>query len=362
MAYSYRSTSLLPGSKTWNEVQAEIIRQEQEEAREQEKQERVKQLNDDSKTTRAQLKIIREQQEQQEQQLRERKAQQEQQLREQQARLEQREQQELQKYLQQIKQELQQLPRHTHQEPSLFTNVGNSVRRCLTATGECLEGPEIKKQREREQREREEKLRRDERNKQEDRDYLDEYDREHPPSNWDDTEEQRQKMIKVAEKQRQKPMLIKAYLDALRNLESAKQAAAIVDSDEESRRVRRVRLEVAAAEWAAAKAAVDKMTATEVAEAESERIKKQRAAELERRKKQHETELARLLERRDKYGYQGGRKTKKIKHRHHKKSLRHHKKSLRHHKKSLRHRKKSLRHHKKSLRHRKKSMKHHNKY
>jgi hypothetical protein len=334
MAYSYRSTSLLPGSDTYNEVQDEIKRQE--------KQERVKQLNEDSITTRAELKIIREQRDKQEQQLRERQAQQEQQLREQQARFEQ---QELQKYRQQIKQELQQLQPHTHPEPSFFTNVGNSVRRCLTATGKCLE-PERK---EKEQRERKEKLRRDEQSKKEDRDYLDEYDREY----WARyREEQRQKMIKVAEKQRQKPMLIKAYLDALRNLESAKQAAAIVDSDEESRRVR---LEVAAAEWAAAKAAVDKMTATEVAEAESERIKKQRAAELELRKKQHETELARLLEQRDKYGYQGGRKTKKIKHRHHKKSLRHHKKSLRH-------RKKSLRHHKKSLRHRKKSMKHHNKY
>jgi hypothetical protein len=324
MAYSYRSTSLLPGSDTYNEVQAEIKRQE--------KLEKVKQLNEDSITTRAQLKRIRERRDKQEQQLRERQAQQEQQLREQQARLEQRE---LQKHQQQIKQELQ----HTHPEPSFLEKVGTSVRRCLTATGKCLEEPKNI-----EQREREEKLRRKERSKQEDRDYLDEYDREHPPSNWDDAEEQRQKMIKVAEKQRQKPMLIKAYLDALRNLERAKQAAAIVDSDEESRRVR---LEVAAAEWAAAKAAVDKMTATEVAEAESERIKKQRAAELERRKKQHETELARLLEQRDKYGYQGGRKTKKIKHRHHKKSLRHRKKSLRHHKKSLRHRKKSMKHHNK---------------
>ena len=331
MAYSYRSTSLLPGSDTYNEVQDEIKRQE--------KQERVKQLNEDSITTRAELKIIREQRDKQEQQLRERQAQQEQQLRKQQARLEQREQQELQKYLQQIKQELQQLPRHTHQEPSLFTNVGNSVRRCLTATGKCLEEPKNI-----EQREREEKLRRDEQSKKEDRDYLDEYDSEHPPSNWDDAEEQRQKTINVAEKQRQKAILIKEYIDALKNLERAKQAPAIVDSDEQSRRVR---LEVAAAAWAAAKEAVDKMTATEVAEAVLERSKKQRETELERRKKQRETELARLLAQSERYGYQGGRKTKKIKHRHHKKSLRHRKKSLRHHKKSLRHRKKSMKHHNK---------------
>jgi hypothetical protein len=331
MAYSYRSTSLLPGSDTYNEVQDEIKRQE--------KQERVKQLNEDSITTRAELKIIREQRDKQEQQLRERQAQQEQQLRKQQARFEQ---QELQKYRQQIKQELQQLQPHTHPEPSFFTNVGNSVRRCLTATGKCLEEPEIIKQ-----RELEEKMRRKERSEQEDRDYLDEYDREHPPSNWDDDLEEdkreyrERKAIKMEE-------LKKAYSNAIRNLEIAKQAAAIVDRDEASRieaggwELHRVRRNLADA-TKAAKAAAAEVVAAEVAEAELERSNKQR----------------------EKYGYhryQGGRKTKKIKHRHHKKSLRHRKKSLRHRKKSLRHRKKSIRHRKKSIRHRKKSMKHHNKY
>ena len=196
---------------------------------------------------------------------------------------------------------------HTHPESSFLAKVGNSVRRCLTATGECLE-PERK---EKEQREREEKLRRDEQFNKEDRDYLDEYDRKY----WARyREEQRQKAIKMEE-------LKMADIAAKRNLESAKEERDRVDRDEASRinagwrELLRVRLQLEDA-TKAAKAAAAKVVAAEAAE-------------------------------REKYGYQGGRKTKKIKHRHHKKSLRHRKKSLRHHKKSLRHRKKSMKHRKK---------------
>jgi hypothetical protein len=256
--------------------------------------------------------------------------------------------------------------RHTHPEPSFFENVGTSltrsVRKCLTSTGECLE-PKIK-----EERERKEKLRSDELSKLDSRYVTDDYNRQHSPSGrdtearrerkWFDDldddnleyntsliEQQRQNAIEQAMKAAEfkKAAIVAKDTDiaAKRNLEFAIQAAELVDRDDETRsnagwqELHRVRRNLEDA-TNTAKAAAAKVAAAEVAEAELARINKQRA-----------TELARINKQRKQRDYQGGRKTKKIKHRHHKKSLRHRKKSLRHNKKSLRHNKKSMRHHNK---------------
>ena len=255
-------TSLREDSHAWNEVQAEIKKQVQEEARK-----RAKEINDDWRTKKAQQRITREQQERE---LRMRREQQEQ---------EQQEQQEQQK--------LRQVQRHTHPESSFLENLGasltRSVRKCLTSTEECLE-PKIKEERERKERERH-----DEWLKLDTRYINDEYNREHPPIKWSDDLE-----------------------DAKRNLEIAKQAAALVNRDDYTRsnagwrELLRVRLNLENA------------------------TKAVRAAELNRQRYNQ--------------GGNNTKKTKKTKRRHRKKSLRHNKKTARHRKKSLRHRKKSVKH------------------
>jgi hypothetical protein len=314
MAYSYRSTSLLPGSDTYNEVQAEIKRQEQE-ARKQEKLERVKKLNDDSKTTRAQLKIIQEQLEQQEQQLQERKAQQEQQLRErkaqqeqqlleQQARLEQREQQ-----------ELQQLQRQDpHREHSFFETLGSSFNRCLGKSEDCL-NPDAKKQREYEEMISHNKKLSDKFIKQKLKLYnegVDFYKRR-----FNDTYADSQSVLIHAQAAAKTAQTI---FDSVNQKKDGSKMSIVTAMNE----LDKANKSVTIAKIKAAKAAADVVDETkidELAQNYADRLKPPY------------------------YHYQdGGNKTRKTKRRHRKKSLRHRNKSLRHHKKSIRHRKKSVKH------------------
>jgi len=315
MSYLYQSTSLKKGSDTYNEVQAKMEEQEREE-----ESVLAKKINDDWRTKKTQQKIKREQQEQQEKELRERRV------------IEQQEQE-----LEEFGIEQQQVP---PQEPTFLDKLKSSVSTCIGKTEDCL-NPYAANERDRRFN-----------NKLSDqyvqavndsyKKWLHTYTRKFQIK-YENAQEELRKAQAAAETAKTNLAIATTRRDlALQNVKKNGYAALVRETEN---------FDVAVKNMTAANKAVAAKQ-KEVAEANEAAMNKDRIDVLAQRAAEDSVTNPY-------YNYKdikplpywpnkkGGSKTKKIKHRHHKKSLRHHKKSLRHRNKSLRHRNKSMKHHNK---------------